>query len=412
MNELAVRENTLENLPPRFSPPKGSGSIHLDALRGVAAFLVLLAHWRQAFFQDFETSAHYGFLVSIANAATGLSHQAVMIFFVLSGYLVGGSVLRAVKEGNWSWRDYLLARLTRLYIVLLPALVLGAGLDWIGLHFSGQGAIYGTSGRAGLIALNVGPSLTVRTFLANVFFLQNLPVPGNSGVFRTFGSNIPLWSLSFEFSYYIAFPFVVLALSHGKRWYLRLAYLALLVVWGWFVGRTVVIYSILWLLGAAIHSLPPFPTQRPWARRGALAVALAVMMLSFIGMRTGPPWAMDALFGECAAAFIWIAASRAAGPVPGWYARVAHGASKNSYTLYLVHLPFLVFLKAMLHVPLFRPSWQSLLIAFGLMALILAYVRVVYLLFEKHTDELRSWIKRRLNGRRRAVANVIPQTAN
>ena len=31
--------------------------------------------------------------------ATGLGHQAVMIFFVLSGFLVGGSVITAFQPG-------------------------------------------------------------------------------------------------------------------------------------------------------------------------------------------------------------------------------------------------------------------------------------------------------------------------
>jgi peptidoglycan/LPS O-acetylase OafA/YrhL len=407
MNQLEVRENTIERSPARFSQPEGSGSIHLDALRGVAALLVLVSHWRQAFFQDIQTPLHHSFLVSMAYGVTALGHQAVMIFFVLSGYLVGGSVLRAVNAGSWSWRDYLLARLTRLYIVLLPALVLAACLDWVGMHFSGQDAIYAANGRAGAIDLNVSPSLTPRAFIQNAFFLQDLPVPGKPGqAFPTFGSDIPLWSLSFEFSYYLAFPCAVLALSHKRSWYFRLGYLVLLLTLGWFVGRIVIIYSISWVLGVAIRSLPPFPAQRPWARRIALLVAAGVMVLSFIATRTGPAWAIDSLFAECTAAFIWIAASGAKGPVTGWYARVAHGAAKNSYTVYLVHLPFLVFLKAMLHVPQFKPSWFTLLIGFGIMAVILIYVRVVYLLFERHTDQLRSWLKQRLPGRPRAVADT------
>jgi hypothetical protein len=57
-------------------------------------------------------------------------------------------------------------------------------------------------------------------------------------------------------------------------------------------------------------------------------------------------------------------------------------------------------------VPQFKPSWFTLLIGFGIMAVILIYVRVVYLLFERHTDQLRSWLKQRLPGRPRAVADT------
>ena len=64
--------------------------------------------------------------------ATGLGHQAVVVFFVLSGYLVGGSVLTAYQSGRWSWAAYALRRLTRLWVVLLPALIITLAVDGLG----------------------------------------------------------------------------------------------------------------------------------------------------------------------------------------------------------------------------------------------------------------------------------------
>ena len=51
-------------------------------------------------------------------------YQAVMVFFVLSGYFISSTVLRSINENRWSWSDYLIKRVTRLWIVLIPALVL------------------------------------------------------------------------------------------------------------------------------------------------------------------------------------------------------------------------------------------------------------------------------------------------
>src|ERR1039458_8382680 len=92
-------------------------------------------------------------------------------FFVLSGYLVGGSVLRSVRTGSWSWRAYLLGRLSRLYVVLLPALLLGGALDWLGMHMAGTEAVY--SGNSGMHALviNVHDVLTWPILAANGLFL-------------------------------------------------------------------------------------------------------------------------------------------------------------------------------------------------------------------------------------------------
>src|SRR5580698_9170265 len=86
--------------------PGESPSVHLDALRGFAAFSVLLNHLRDALFVDYEAIARHNPLTSAAYLVSGLGRQWVMVFFVLSGYLVGGSVLRSIGRGSWSWRAY------------------------------------------------------------------------------------------------------------------------------------------------------------------------------------------------------------------------------------------------------------------------------------------------------------------
>src|SRR5262245_43740160 len=94
-------------------------SVHLDVIRGVAAVAVLGGHIRGLFFAEYNQLAAHPLWVTVMYGVTSLGHQAVMVFFVLSGFLVGGSVLKNLD--NWSWRDYLINRLTRLYVVLLPA---------------------------------------------------------------------------------------------------------------------------------------------------------------------------------------------------------------------------------------------------------------------------------------------------
>ena len=87
-------------------PLKGSPSVHLDALRGFAAFSVLLNHWRDAFFVDYSSLSHHNPLLAVGYLVAGLGHAWVIVFFVMSGYLVGGSVLRSMSSGRWSWRSF------------------------------------------------------------------------------------------------------------------------------------------------------------------------------------------------------------------------------------------------------------------------------------------------------------------
>jgi len=180
-------------------------SLWLDALRGVAALGVFTSHWRDCFFRDYSQLHVHNPLIAAAYFMSGIGHEWVIVFFVLSGYLVGGSVLRQTLQGRWSWSEYALHRLTRLYIVLIPALLLGGAIDLIGLRLFGTSDVYTAHHGMKLMLEAPASHLTVGTLLGNYVFLQVILVP-------VFGSNGPLWSLGYEFWYYIAFPLLFFAL--------------------------------------------------------------------------------------------------------------------------------------------------------------------------------------------------------
>ena len=105
-------------------------SERLDMVRACAALAVMVDHLRGLFFVPFSDVRSSDSVVKGLYFLTSLGHQAVMVFFVLSGYFVGSSVLRAFRRSRWSWRWYLNQRLTRLWIVLAPALLIGAAFDF------------------------------------------------------------------------------------------------------------------------------------------------------------------------------------------------------------------------------------------------------------------------------------------
>jgi peptidoglycan/LPS O-acetylase OafA/YrhL len=385
-------------------PPGASPSIHLDALRGFAALSVLLNHWRDAFFVDYEAIARHSPLMNAAYLVTGLGHQYVIVFFVLSGYLVGGSVLRSVQTGKWSWRAYLLARFSRLYVVLLPALLLGGALDWLGMHLPGTEAVY--SGNSGMHALvvNVHGTLTWPILAGNGLFLQTIAVPGISRyAVPTFGSNGALWSLSYEFWYYLAFPFLVFLLARSQSWKMRVLSCLCLAAWGWFVGSKIVLLGIAWLMGVLITFLPAFPARRPWTRGLAIVLSLALFGAGLVrGKLLESSLSSDLVLGVAVTLMIWVTLYCATAPLPAWYVHVARRAAHSSYTLYLVHLPMLIFLKAVLHLPRAYPGWHVYLAGAGVMVAAIVYAQLVYEGFEKNTDRVRSWLRPYVMGRQPA----------
>src|SRR4051794_31312092 len=112
-----------------------------NAIRGVAALLVVISHARALLCLDWSGVDH-GPFNRLLYALGSLGHQSVIVFFVLSGYWVGGAVLHQVRASRFSWVSYGLQRLTRLWVVIIPALVLTAILDRVGAAALTGSAIY------------------------------------------------------------------------------------------------------------------------------------------------------------------------------------------------------------------------------------------------------------------------------
>lgn len=176
--------------------------IALDLIRGCAALLVCTNHLRAASLESYQGLSSTTVLQKLFYLLTSLGHQSVIVFFVLSGYFVGGSLLS--RGDAFSWRDYVSARLTRLWVVLLPALLLTLASDLV-LRQVAPGVLSG----AYATIWNMGPqpggeySLGVEVFFGNLLFLQKIFTP-------VFGSNDPLWSLAYEFWYYMLFPLLLI----------------------------------------------------------------------------------------------------------------------------------------------------------------------------------------------------------
>jgi peptidoglycan/LPS O-acetylase OafA/YrhL len=276
------------------------------------------------------------------------------------------------------------------------------------MHVVGAEAIY--SGQSGMHSLseNVHTTLTAPILVGNSLFLQTISLPGMRGAqVSTFGSNGPLWSLAFEFWYYMAFPLLVLLLvksgsnrsangdprARVSRWLLRAACIVGLVVWVWFVGTEIALMAIPWLVGVLIRYLPPFPARRPWARYLAIGASLALVGGGLVLGKIHGSLTMDLALGFVVGLLIWVTLQCATAPLPKSYIWLAQRSARSSYTLYLIHMPVLILLKATLDLPRAFPSWHSMLVNAGILAVILLYAQLVYELFEKNTSQVRNWLK-------------------
>ena len=363
---------------------------YLDLIRGLAALAVFFGHARSLFFVDYQPGA--GWLSRLFYFSTGFGRQSVMVFLVLSGFFISRAIHTRWAGNTWSWRDYLVRRLSRLWVVLLPALVLTCLWDFIGSRFGMDRSIYLGTALAKINVGRVADKISVPIFFGNLVFLQTILVP-------VFGSDTPLWSLANEFWYYVIYPCLVCGWKQGRT--NRVATLWFIVAVGLlvFVGRDISVGFVIWLGGALAYRISQGLAHRGhrfsagWlvGSLGLLVILLALTRAEHVVRNQA-----DFLVGAGTIPLVIILATNADGCGP-WLAGAAARLADMSYSLYAVHLPLLVCLSAFL---VGNQRWDFTLQAdlnwLFICTVTLAYAYGVYWLFESRTDRFRKAIFTRI----------------
>lgn len=370
----------------------GTLSIILDLMRVIAAFLVLLGHTRSLLLVDYENVDAPNLLAKGIYFISGYGSQAVVLFFVLSGFLIGNSVLRAFKSHNFSWTKYLYDRLTRLWIVLLPALLLGGLLDIIGasLHDSPLSLYWETNGsNIGLDQRPFQDFITIKLFLGNLLFLQSIWT-------KTFGSNGPLWSLSHEFWYYMFLPaFLASILTKGKSRYLNIIILSGIIL-------TAKLYTdiglIVWSMGVVTNLVPSpkFLKFSRWLSSVSIIATTATLLFVFLMARFQVDFlegGENLLIGLAVSCLIWSIKDSKYRIYLG-IIKLIREFSRFSYSLYVCHMPFMIFLCAYIAFPdRYQPDAQGLFLLGCCLIVVTLYAYVFANLTEYKTSLVRERIK-------------------
>ncbi len=375
-------------------------SVHLDVIRAVSALAVAIGHVRGLFFVEYLELPHRSAFFALLYGVTGLGRQAVMVFFVLSGFFIASSVVRAFLAGRWSWRIYLVNRVTRLQLVLLPALLLGAMWDLLGMRWLLRSSLY-YHPIPNFFTDSVAAHENATNFFGNLFFLQSL-------IFPTFGSNGPLWSLSYEFWYYMLFPALVFVLFARVRILVRLAYLVVALVICWLMGPRISLYFLIWLGGALIALGPRLSLLQhaSWNVAWRAATGLFFLaVLAFSKMKWFPTQiASDFAVGLAFMPFMYVLVHSRREDVTPSYARIGRLGAGFSYTLYLTHFPLLLFFRAWL---IRDARWQfdvrHSAYAVLISAVVVAYAYLIASFTEARTEAARSKVLLLLSHRRKGA---------
>jgi len=333
----------------------------LDHLRWISALVVCWAHTRGFLFPDLASVAQPNIFV---RGFYFVAHfgDPVTVFFVVSGLLVGGGVVSRIRNQTFSVKAYAIDRMTRVYIVLLPALTLSLVLQRLVNACNAQ----------------------LSQYLGSLLFLQNLTLslPCN---------NRPLWSLSNEGIYYLVFPAILLAIF-GRR---KLAA-------GLLAGTVTAVVIYYWNsahLSVLAGALPWAAGLIPWFVRikAPYWIAGGLFLVSQLGMRfiLFPSATIGAWCGAISLALMLASDLPTRIPSGAWAARF-------SYSLYLVHYPLLV--AAMHFIGRRDPgSVLSFAIFFALLGGCVLVAWLFGVAFESRTAAVRRWLMSCLMPRNTAV---------
>ncbi len=348
----------------------------LDLIRFLAAFTVLVVHARALSFVEYGALLERNIIIALGYAATRLGNEAVIVFFVLSGFFVGGKSIEKIIQGTFNPVSYSVDRSVRLFLPLIPALFLTI-----------------------IVALIIGGNIDWFTFIGNIFSLQGV-------VFDVFPTNNPLWSLSYEVWFY--FLTLILGIYSFNRSNNIYPFIFIIIVALVFTKLTPV-YLFCWAIGALAY----FRRPNDFSSK-TIFLTLILIVYSIAGTQFGAESLsiesnnirkylpdLDAsriILSFSIALFIQqiiliVPQSKLAIKID----RMGSNYASSSYTLYLTHYPVLLLLD---HLGLGKSDIINSLSVFVFLLKIIVCIfvsYVFYILFEKHTKYVKMKLKTIMN---------------
>lgn len=339
----------------------------LDWIRFLAALCVVLGHIRGQVFVDYGSldSTSQSFLVAAFFAVTRLGHEAVVVFFVLSGYLVGGRAIERARCGSFYLIDYAIDRATRIFLPLVPAVALTY-----------------------LVQLLTSSTDPAQVVLGNVLGVQGIATP-------VMHLNGPLWSLAYEIWFYILCGSCVALFTMRPNVGLILISFVALVVFT--VLKPYLLFC--WLLGAIAYN---WRFERP--SNVSLAIGLSFAVLGVLLRQFGSEgflnkeWQLQPSIEMATLTFalgvslvlpqVALLSRTGLSGEPSNAQKVGGWLAAFSYTLYLTHYPVYGLLANFAE----RRTvidWLGISMFLGGVAACILVAFLLYLLFERRTDDLR-----------------------
>ncbi|MFW2831114.1 acyltransferase family protein [Sphingomonas sp. ID0503] len=278
-------------------------------------------------------------------------YVGVDIFYVISGYLITGILVRDLAIGRHSIAEFYRRRVLRIFPALFVMIAVSTLFACVAM-------------------LPEELERYARSVAATTLFSSNFLFYSETGYFDAASTVKPLlhtWSLAIEEQFYIVWPLMLAAIGGTRRHGLVIAIVATTIV---SFGISVVMLPVdmsatfyllparAWelSLGATLSLLPVNPIRKRWINELLGLAGLAAILVCLPLYDEGTPFPGPAAALPCVGAALLIltgASGNLAGRLLSLKPAVFIGWI--SYSLYLWHWPVIVFAKIWLFVPLADP---------------------------------------------------------
>ncbi len=310
-----------------------SSSIALDLIRSLSSQIVLIGHG-MVLFGIFPSKESLTPLY--------LQNFGVLVFFILSGFLISYSTFNKFESPNYVFLTYFTDRFVRIYVAYLPILVLIFLFDYF---------IF-----AKFLPNKYGhfQDLNIKTFVGNLFMLQDFQLKNLSEFTKSMsvtslGSARPLWTLALEWWFYMFFGWLVFYNKIKLNVILKvgiLLSLSLIPLINILLNPRGNCLGAIWFLGCLIYLLSSNGFLKTISIKKTLLILLVLIILLFFRVNFNQNEFYDFRIGFLTAAIIFF--------VILLFQNLDYFKNKNlnliikrtsdySFTLYLIHYSILDF---------------------------------------------------------------------
>lgn len=363
-------------------------SSFLDISRGICVTLVLLGHFRSFLFVDYSKIPSSDVITKIFYVLTSFGHYGVIIFFVISGYLCGGRYI--YSRSQFCINRYIINRVSRIYSVLIPAILICFVLDLLGIKLNID-EYYGNVNEISSISYSILGSLDLYNFISTIFLVNKHDY--------IFGSNTPLWSLSYEMYFYLLFAIIFSVVAKKE---IRKVHAIVLLPILYIIDVDFLFYFAIWCLGTLIPYLSSKTKSVEAFSKYYWIISWGCLLLLMLTLKVIN---FHSFINDIIIAFLFsviLVFSRGEIVFNCFFSKNLEKLGKYSFSLYITHFPV-----GFILIGIYREiisneekllfAYDSLFIYTSVSLIAIGFSCIFYHVFEARSNNLKSYINRTIS---------------